>query len=78
MTGRDLIIYILKNGLENEEIVIGGSIAFLMNADEAAAKFEVETETIKIWHELDMLPGIKIGDSLYFLKDAADPRKDMK
>ena len=41
MTGRDLIIYILKNGLENEEIVI-------------------------------------VGDSLYFLKDAADPRKDMK
>ena len=62
MTGRDLIIYILENNLENEIIID------LMTVEEAALKYNVGPATIEIWHKLDMISGIKMGDELYILK----------
>ena len=40
MTGRDLIMYILSNGLENEPIYENGKILGFMNEMEAAIKFD--------------------------------------
>ena len=75
MTGRDLIIYILQNNLEDEEIFIDAKCLGFLDENDVAAKFEVGVETIRAWHELSMLPGFKIGKSIYFLKDVADPRE---
>ena len=73
MTGRDLIVYILQNNLENEVMLE------LMSEDEAAVKFGVGIATIKFWYEYGYITiGFKIGDTLYFLKDTPDPRKDVK
>lgn len=74
MTGKELIIYILKNDLENEEVFSDGFFVGMMDVCETASKFSVGTATIHAWYQLGMLPGINIEDNLYFLKDVKDPR----
>lgn len=74
MTGRELILYILENNLENEEVLQDGMFVGFMSEEDAAIKFEVGIETIKAWHALGMLDGVKIGDSVFFLKHISDPR----
>lgn len=67
MTGRDLIIYILENNLENEPIFINSKLLGFLTVDEAALKYNVGPETIRIWFELKMIPGIRIGKEIYIL-----------
>ena len=78
MTGKELIMYILQNDLEDEIIIKEGIFVWLMDETEAAVKFDVGIETIKVWHLYGFLKGIKIGDHLYFLRNVSDPRKDDK
>lgn len=73
MTGRDLIIYILKNGLENEPIYENGKILGFMNEKEASVKFHVSSATIRAWVELGMLDGVIIGTTIYIPANANDP-----
>ena len=75
MTGKELIIYILQNDLENEVVIKDGIFVWLMDEEEAAVKFGVGVATIRAWHDCGMLSGTKIGDRLYFLRNANDPRK---
>ena len=75
MTGKELIIYILQNNLENEIVIKDGIFVWLMDEEEAAAKFGVGISTIKAWHACGMLSGTKINGHLYFLRNASDPRK---
>lgn len=75
MTGRDLILYILENNLENEPVVKDGIFIGLMSEEEAAAKFDVGVSTIRVYNTLNMLDGIEINGRLYFLRNAKDPRK---
>ena len=75
MTGKDLIIYILENNLENEMIIKDGVFIKLMNEEEAAIKFQVGIATIKAWYECGILKGTKIGDSIFFLRDMTEPKR---
>lgn len=75
MTGKDLIIYILQNNLEDEVIIKDEIFVWLMTEEEAAAKFGVGVATIKAWHIYGMLNGVKIGDRVYFFRNVCDPRK---
>ena len=70
MTGKELIIYILQNNLEDEPISLDGGFLDFISVDEAAAKFEVGPETVKIWFTLGIIDGITIGDKVYILPDA--------
>lgn len=74
MTGKELILYILQNNLENVIVLQDGFFVGFMTEEEAAVKFNVGVETIRAWYYCEMLKGTRIGDSLYFLKDVADPR----
>jgi hypothetical protein len=65
MTGRDLIIYILSNGLEDRPIYENGNLLGFITPEEAAEKFNVGVPTVYIWVDLDMLDGVRIGDDLY-------------
>ena len=65
MTGKDLIIYILENNLENEKVFKDGELLGFMSVDLAALKFGVGTTTIKVWADLNIIPYIKIGDMIY-------------
>jgi hypothetical protein len=78
MTGKELILYILQNNLENTVVLEDGFFVGFMNEEEAALKFNVGVATIRAWYSCKMLKGTKIGDSLYFRKDVADPRITIK
>jgi hypothetical protein len=78
MTGKELILYILQNNLENVVVLQDGFFVGFMTEGEAAVKFGVGVETIRAWYYCDMLKGTQIGDSLYFLKDVADPRSMLR
>ena len=70
MTGRELIIYILSNGLEDEPIYEDGKILGFITASEAAEKFNVGLATIKVWINEGTLDGIRIGEELYIPANA--------
>lgn len=74
MTGKELILYILQNNLENTVVLEDCFFVGFMTEKEAAVKFGVGTATIRAWYSCRMLKGTKIGDALYFRKDVADPR----
>ena len=78
MTGKELILYILQNNLEDTVVLNGGVFIGFMTEEEAAVKFDVGVATIRAWYYCDMMKGTQIGDSLYFLKDVADPRITIK
>ena len=59
MTGRELIIYILLNGLENEKI------DGIMNENEAAEKINVGVSTIRTSFKLGIINGLQIGENVY-------------
>lgn len=74
MTGKELILYILQNNLENTVILEDGFFTGFMTAQEVAVKFNVGVETVKAWYNCRWINGTRIGDNLYFRKDIDDPR----
>jgi hypothetical protein len=74
MTGRDLIIYIMQNNLEDKEVFEDGVFFGFMTEKEAAAKFEVGVPTIRAWHSLGFIDGVIIGETLFIFKNTVDPR----
>ena len=74
MTGRELILYILQNGLEDELIYEDGRLLGFLNIMEAAVKYDVGTATINVWVDNGYLDGIKIGNQIYIPANAKDPR----
>lgn len=65
MTGRDLIMYILANGLEDEPVFKDGKLIGFMTVEEAAAKYNVGVATMRTWVGLGVIDGVKIGDVVY-------------
>ena len=74
MTGKDLIIYILQNNLENEDLFGDGRFLGLLNVEETAARMNVGPATIMLWYATGMLDGVNIGGTIFFRRDIADPR----
>lgn len=74
MTGKDLIIYILENGLLDEPVFKDGRLLGFMTAMEAAIKFEVGVATIDLWVKMGSLEGIRLGDEIYIPADAKNPK----
>lgn len=74
MTGKELIIYILKNNLENEKVLSDGFFIGFMTEEEAAVKFEVGVETVRMWYALGIIKGYKIGETVLYLRDTPSPR----
>lgn len=73
MTGRDLIIYILKNNLEEKPVFENGVLLGFLNESEAAVKFEVGVATIRVWYEAGLLEGVKINDAIYIPAETERP-----
>lgn len=61
MTGRDLIIYILENNLEDKPVFEDNKILGFMNTKEAALHYGVGPNTIVLWVKLNIIPSITIG-----------------
>lgn len=73
ITGRDLIVHILANGLENEPVIKDGKIIGFLTIAEAAAKFEVGEATVNAWYNLGVLDGFEIGEVIYISPNAKSP-----
>ena len=60
MTGRDLIIYILTNNLENEPVFKDGKLLGFKTVNEVAVENGVGCETVNAWTQLDMIPHVNL------------------
>lgn len=67
MTGRDLIVYILNNHLEDSEVNRDGRLLDFLTVEEAAAKYNVTATTIEIWLKLGTLRHVKLSDNVYMI-----------
>lgn len=69
MTGRELILYILENQLEDEPVFEDGRLLGFLNTNQAAVKFQVGAATVKLWYALGVIDGIEIGEEIYIPAD---------
>lgn len=65
MTGRDLIVYILTNRLEDEYVFKDGKFIGFITVGEAAAKTNVGDATIYAWITQGWLDCVVIGGTIY-------------
>lgn len=75
LTGRELIIYILENNLEDEPIFEDGKIIGFMNETDAAVKFGVGTATIRVWINEGLLDGFRVGESILIPRNSKNPKE---
>ncbi len=75
MTGRELILYILENNLEDEPIFKDGRFLEFIPSEEAAVELGVGVETINVLVTLKQIPGMVIGNTLYIPKDFKEKYK---
>lgn len=68
MTGRDLIVYILSNNLENEPVFKDGKFIGCITAGEAAAKMGVGVATILTWIGQGRLEGTLINEDVVLVR----------
>jgi excisionase family DNA binding protein len=65
MTGRDLIIYILQNNLEDEPVFEDGKLLGFVTAGEVAEEMDVGVATVYVWIHQKRLDGVFIGGKIY-------------
>lgn len=73
MTGKELIVYILTNNLENKELDVNGDLLLqlgFLNEEKMAAAFGIDIPAIRVMYSLGMISGINICGKLYFSSDA--------
>ena len=70
MTGRELIIYILQNELEDKEIFVDFKSLSIIPAIEYAIKNNVGLATVLTWYSLGFIKGIIIDNQVYIYKDS--------
>ena len=73
MTGKELIIYILKNNLEDEPVIKDGVLIGFMTRVEAAKKFGVGTATIQVWIEHGLLESFMLNGATMIPKNSQRP-----
>ena len=64
MTGRELIIYILENGLEDEPVVKDGKLIGFMSVADVAVAMEVSYPTVLVWANQGMLDSVHFDNKI--------------
>jgi hypothetical protein len=78
MTGRELILYILQNGLEDSPVFKDGKLIGHLTVSEAAAKCGFGTATVRTWVVNKMIDYVKIGDVIFIPYNFEPPVKKHK
>lgn len=65
MTGRELIIYILENHLEDEPVFKDGKFIGCMTCGEVAQYYSVGSATVRAWIKENMISSIRINGGVY-------------
>lgn len=66
MTGRELIVYILEHGLEDDELFGNGII---LTDEQKATEIGTGIESVRTMYFLGKIPGFKVGNYVFFLRD---------
>ena len=64
MTGREIIIFILENQLEDKSVFD----SCFESMDETAVRLGVGIATVDTWFRLGQIRGVVIGETTYILK----------
>lgn len=62
MTGRELIIYILQNNLEDKPVFVNGKFVGFLSVGETAQRLGCGIETVKTMISLGMIDDVVDGD----------------
>lgn len=65
MTGRELILYILENGLENEPVIKDGKFIGFKTVSEVAASMDVGVATVNALISMGRLKGVTVRPGTY-------------
>lgn len=65
MTGRELIVYIMENGLEDEQVLKGGKILGFVTVGEAATRIGVGVYTTCVLIQKAKLDGMMVGNEIF-------------
>ena len=65
MTGRELIVYILENHLEDEPVFKNGKFVGFMTISDAAIRMDLGTESIRTLASIGRLPFIKVEKGFF-------------
>lgn len=76
MTGRDLILYILENHLEDKQVFEDGNLLGFITILEAAEKMNVGVATILTWLNQGRLKGVTIGDTIFIPACSKSPMEE--
>jgi len=76
MTGRDLIIYILENNLEDEPMFKDGRVLGFITIGEAAEKMNVGLATVLALINRGRLKYVVIGNAIYIPSNFESPFQD--
>ena len=71
MTGRDLIVLVMENNLENVDIFDKKFIESIMpTVEKVAVTFNVGVATVDAWLEGGCLDGVELDGQVYILPDS--------
>lgn len=70
INGKDLILYILNNNLENEPVFKDGRFLGFLTLTEFAKTRDVGEETVRAWLDLGYVDGLIIYDEVYIPHNA--------
>lgn len=69
MTGRDLILYILANGLEDEPVFKDGKFIGFVTLSDVAKKNNVGLATVATWMHQGKLNSVTVEEGIYIPAD---------
>lgn len=75
MTGRELVLYILENHLEDKLVFEDGNFIGFVTISEAAARLDVGVATVRVWISQGKLEGERIGDEIYIPANLVPPKE---
>lgn len=73
MTGRDLILYILENHLEDKPVLENGKLLGFVSVQEIAIKYNVGVATVLTWLNQMSVEALIIRDRIYIPADFKSP-----
>ena len=73
MTGRELILYILENGLENEPVFKNGVFIGFVTPEDVAVQTSVGTATVHAWIHQGRLQSEAVREGIYIPANFVSP-----
>lgn len=71
MTGRDLILYILSNGLEDEPVFKDGKFIGFVTLSDAAKQNNVGLATVTTWIHQGKMSSVTVSEGVYIPANCA-------